>query len=203
MPTEIEDYGTFGVQILNPAPSGLGGLAIQTSLKGLSDALATTNTAVATKASSSDLTAGLAGKASTSHTHAQADVTNLTSDLAAKATTSALTAHTGETTTAHHAESYYDTNDGTTINHNWSSGNAHIYADSSCTINLTGTPTNGSELVVTVEAIDNIDVTFGTGITVTSGSGLPNPQALTTGQRAIFRIYRSLNVSYVLFSIFL
>lgn len=35
-------------------------------------------------ASSSDLTTGLAGKANTSHTHSESDVTNLVSDLAAK-----------------------------------------------------------------------------------------------------------------------
>lgn len=46
---------------------------------------------VATKASTSDLTSGLATKADASHTHAQSEVTGLTDALAAKASTTELT----------------------------------------------------------------------------------------------------------------
>lgn len=46
---------------------------------------------IATKASVDDLTTGLAGKAATEHTHAQADVTGLTDALAALATTASVT----------------------------------------------------------------------------------------------------------------
>lgn len=46
---------------------------------------------VATKASTTELTEGLATKANVSHTHAQSEVTGLTDALAAKASTTALT----------------------------------------------------------------------------------------------------------------
>lgn len=47
---------------------------------------------IATKASTSDLTSGLAGKANASHTHAQSEVTGLTDALAALASTESVTA---------------------------------------------------------------------------------------------------------------
>lgn len=46
---------------------------------------------IASKASSDDLTNGLAGKANTSHTHAQADITGLTDKLNALATSESVT----------------------------------------------------------------------------------------------------------------
>lgn len=46
---------------------------------------------IATKASTSDLTTGLAGKANSSHTHAQSEVTGLTEALAALASTESVT----------------------------------------------------------------------------------------------------------------
>ena len=46
---------------------------------------------IATKASTSDLTTGLKGKADSSHTHAQSDITGLTDALAALATNASVT----------------------------------------------------------------------------------------------------------------
>lgn len=66
------------------------------------------NGATVQLATSADLASGLAGKANTSHTHAQSDITNLVSDLAAKAplasppltgTPTAPTASPGDNTT--------------------------------------------------------------------------------------------------------
>ena len=63
---------------------------------------------VATKASTTELTEGLATKADASHTHAQSNITGLTDALAAKASTTALTEGLAKKADASHTHAQSD-----------------------------------------------------------------------------------------------
>lgn len=64
------------------------GAASAADLDAAEAAIDALDSALAAKANSSDVTTALAGKANSTHTHAQSDITNLTTDLAAKVATS-------------------------------------------------------------------------------------------------------------------
>ncbi len=136
-------------------------------------------------ATSTDLTAGLATKANTSHTHAQADITNLTSDLALKAplasptltgTPAAPTAAPG-TNTTQVATTAFVTAAVAAVGGFTAASAAEIWAG---TVNTKGvTPDNAAA------ALNEVAVSDGATITIPFGSGINFAVGTLGGNRTL------------------